>query len=153
MQLIDSPEGACATGRPPPHAAHSTPHHHFISFPWQVLDAELAILDEIDSGLDVDALRDVGDACNALRAPHKALLLITHYRRLLDYIPPTFVHIMVRRGKDGEGEGWRGGREGGMEGGKEHGEYQGLPLGKEVVSTCMKGPITAARWCLRGVHQ
>lgn len=57
----------------------------------------MAILDEIDSGLDVDALRDVATAVNGLRKPNKAILLITHYQRLLDYINPDYVHIMVRR--------------------------------------------------------
>eukprot|EP00475_Leptophrys_vorax_P000929 TRINITY_DN10489_c0_g1_i1.p1 TRINITY_DN10489_c0_g1~~TRINITY_DN10489_c0_g1_i1.p1 ORF type:complete len:306 (-),score=32.90 TRINITY_DN10489_c0_g1_i1:209-1021(-) len=61
-----------------------------------VLDAELAILDEIDSGLDVDALRDVATAVNALRRPDKAVLLITHYQRLLDYIKPDYIHIMEK---------------------------------------------------------
>ena len=60
-----------------------------------VLEAELAILDEVDSGLDIDALRDVSDAVNGLRKPERALLMITHYQRLLDYIPPDFVHIMT----------------------------------------------------------
>lgn len=59
-----------------------------------VLEADLAILDEIDSGLDVDALRDVASAVNGLRKPGNALLMITHYQRLLDYIKPTYVHIM-----------------------------------------------------------
>lgn len=59
-----------------------------------VLDAELAILDEIDSGLDVDALRDVATAVNGLRNKNNAILMITHYQRLLDYIKPDFIHIM-----------------------------------------------------------
>ncbi|CAI5484169.1 unnamed protein product [Closterium sp. Yama58-4] len=59
-----------------------------------VLDAELAILDEIDSGLDVDALRDVATAVNSLKRPDKAVLMITHYQRLLDYIRPDYIHIM-----------------------------------------------------------
>ncbi|GJP39634.1 hypothetical protein CLOM_g23983 [Closterium sp. NIES-68] len=59
-----------------------------------VLDAELAILDEIDSGLDVDALRDVATAVNSLKRPEKAVLMITHYQRLLDYIKPDYIHIM-----------------------------------------------------------
>ncbi|CAI5505695.1 unnamed protein product [Closterium sp. Naga37s-1] len=59
-----------------------------------VLDAELAILDEIDSGLDVDALRDVATAVNSLKRPEKAVLMITHYQRLLDYIRPDYIHIM-----------------------------------------------------------
>ncbi|MCO5567748.1 hypothetical protein L7F22_021442 [Adiantum nelumboides] len=60
----------------------------------QVLEADLAILDEIDSGLDVDALRDVANAVNGLRKSSNAILMITHYQRLLDYIKPDFVHIM-----------------------------------------------------------
>lgn len=61
----------------------------------QVLGADLAILDEIDSGLDVDALRDVAKAVNGLLTPKNSLLMITHYRRLLEFIKPTFIHIMV----------------------------------------------------------
>ncbi|CAH9090640.1 unnamed protein product [Cuscuta epithymum] len=59
-----------------------------------VLGAELAILDEIDSGLDVDALRDVADAVNRLLSPTNAVVMITHYLRLLEFIKPTFIHIM-----------------------------------------------------------
>ncbi|KAG6553619.1 hypothetical protein Mapa_004533 [Marchantia paleacea] len=59
-----------------------------------VLEADMAILDEIDSGLDVDALRDVAAAVNGLRKSENAVLMITHYQRLLDYIKPTYVHIM-----------------------------------------------------------
>ncbi|XP_068635656.1 ABC transporter I family member 6, chloroplastic [Aristolochia californica] len=59
-----------------------------------VLEADLAILDEIDSGLDVDALQDVAKAVNSLLTPKKSILMITHYQRLLDYITPTYVHIM-----------------------------------------------------------
>ncbi|KAH9704780.1 ABC transporter I family member 6 [Citrus sinensis] len=60
-----------------------------------VLGADLAILDEIDSGLDVDALRDVAKAVNGLLTPKNSLLMITHYRRLLEFIKPTFIHIMI----------------------------------------------------------
>jgi len=60
-----------------------------------VLEADLALLDEIDSGLDVDALRDVAAAVNALRRPDSGLLMITHYERLLDLIAPDFVHIVA----------------------------------------------------------
>ena len=60
-----------------------------------VLEAEMAILDEIDSGLDIDALRDVSAAVNSLRRSDRGLLMITHYQRLLDYITPDFVHIMI----------------------------------------------------------
>lgn len=55
----------------------------------------MAILDEIDSGLDVDALQDVAKAVNGLLTPKNAVLMITHYQRLLEYIKPTYVHIIV----------------------------------------------------------
>ena len=61
-----------------------------------ILDPQFAILDETDSGLDIDALRVVGDGINAImRRPDKAVLLITHYQRLLDYVKPDFVHILA----------------------------------------------------------
>ncbi|KAG1676738.1 hypothetical protein FOA52_005027 [Chlamydomonas sp. UWO 241] len=59
-----------------------------------VLEADMAILDEIDSGLDIDALRDVAKAVNALKRPDSGVMMVTHYKRLLDYIQPDFVHIM-----------------------------------------------------------
>src|SRR6202795_5117279 len=59
-----------------------------------LLEPHLAILDETDSGLDIDALRIVADGINALRSPERAMLVITHYQRLLDYIVPDFVHVM-----------------------------------------------------------
>jgi Fe-S cluster assembly ATP-binding protein len=59
-----------------------------------VLGADLAILDEIDSGLDVDALRDVGKAVNELTTSRKSVLMITHYMRIFDTIQPTYIHIM-----------------------------------------------------------
>ncbi len=61
-----------------------------------LLQPKLAILDETDSGLDIDALRIVADGVNALRAPDRAILVITHYQRLLDYIKPDTVHVMAR---------------------------------------------------------
>ena len=61
-----------------------------------ILGPKLAVLDETDSGLDIDALRVVGDGINAvMRAPDKAVLLITHYQRLLDYVKPDFVHVLA----------------------------------------------------------
>ncbi len=60
-----------------------------------ILEPKLAILDETDSGLDIDALRAVAKAVNALRSPDRTLLLITHYQRLLDYIVPDQVHVMT----------------------------------------------------------
>src|SRR3989344_3858487 len=55
---------------------------------------DLAILDETDSGLDIDAMRIVAEGVNAMRTPENALLLITHYQRLLDYISPDYIHVM-----------------------------------------------------------
>ena len=61
-----------------------------------ILDPKLAILDETDSGLDIDALKAVGAGINTImRAPDKAVLLITHYQRLLDYVKPDFVHVLA----------------------------------------------------------
>ena len=59
-----------------------------------LLDSELAILDETDSGLDIDALKTISMGINNFMEPSKAILLITHYQRLLDYIKPTYVHVM-----------------------------------------------------------
>ena len=59
-----------------------------------ILEPKLAILDETDSGLDIDALRIVAEGVNSLRKENNALILITHYQRLLDYIKPDFVHVM-----------------------------------------------------------
>ena len=64
-------------------------------FQMAVLDPTLAILDEIDSGLDIDALRVVARGVNALRSPERATVLVTHYQRLLDYVVPDFVHVLV----------------------------------------------------------
>jgi Fe-S cluster assembly ATP-binding protein len=60
-----------------------------------VLQPQLAVLDETDSGLDIDALRVVANGVNALRSPERSMLVITHYQRLLNYIVPDFVHVMV----------------------------------------------------------
>lgn len=60
-----------------------------------VLDPKLAVLDETDSGLDIDALRVVADGVNALRSPDRAIIVVTHYQRLLNYIIPDFVHVLV----------------------------------------------------------
>ena len=63
-------------------------------FQMAVLEPKLAILDEIDSGLDIDALRVVSNGVNRLRDPNRGMLIITHYPRLLDYIEPDFVHVL-----------------------------------------------------------
>jgi Fe-S cluster assembly ATP-binding protein len=61
-----------------------------------IIDPKLAILDETDSGLDIDALRSVGAGINTImRKPDRAVLLITHYQRLLDYVKPDFVHVLA----------------------------------------------------------
>src|SRR5438067_1692986 len=59
-----------------------------------VLEPALCILDETDSGLDIDALRIVADGVNGLRSPERAMMVITHYQRLLNYIVPDFVHVL-----------------------------------------------------------
>jgi len=60
-----------------------------------VMQPRLAILDETDSGLDIDALRVIAGGVNALRGPDRSMIVITHYQRLLDYIKPDFVHVLV----------------------------------------------------------
>lgn len=65
-------------------------------FQMAMLEPKLAILDETDSGLDIDALRIVANGINKLRSEDRAILLITHYQRLLDYIQPDFVHVLYK---------------------------------------------------------
>lgn len=64
-------------------------------FQMAILEPRLAILDETDSGLDIDALKIVADGVNRMRSPHRAFLVITHYQRLLNYIVPDVVHVLV----------------------------------------------------------
>ena len=64
-------------------------------FQMAVLQPRLAILDETDSGLDIDALRIVADGVNRLRSPERSVVVVTHYQRLLNYIVPDFVHVLV----------------------------------------------------------
>ncbi len=64
-------------------------------FQMAVLEPRLAILDETDSGLDIDALRVVATGVNALRSPERAVLVVTHYQRLLEYIVPDYVHVLA----------------------------------------------------------
>lgn len=59
-----------------------------------LLDSDLSILDETDSGLDIDALKTISQGINSFMSPKKSIILITHYQRLLDYIEPTYVHVM-----------------------------------------------------------
>lgn len=60
-----------------------------------MLEPKLAILDETDSGLDIDALKVVAEGVNALRSPERAVIIVTHYQRLLDYIVPDYVHVLA----------------------------------------------------------
>ena len=60
-----------------------------------MLEPKLAVLDETDSGLDIDALKTVADGVNRLRSPKRAMLVITHYQRLLNYIVPDVIHVLV----------------------------------------------------------
>ena len=64
-------------------------------FQMAVLEPKLAILDETDSGLDIDALKIVANGVNALRSPERAIIVVTHYQRLLNYIVPDFVHVLT----------------------------------------------------------
>lgn len=59
------------------------------------LEPKLAILDETDSGLDIDALRTISESVNAMRSPERSIILVTHYQRLLDYIEPDFIHVLA----------------------------------------------------------
>jgi len=65
-------------------------------FQMALLEPKLAILDETDSGLDIDALRVVADGVNALRSPERSMIVVTHYQRLLDYIEPDHVHVLAK---------------------------------------------------------
>jgi Fe-S cluster assembly ATP-binding protein len=65
-------------------------------FQMAMLEPRLAILDETDSGLDIDALRIVAEGVNTLRSPERATIVVTHYQRLLDYIVPDFVHVLYK---------------------------------------------------------
>lgn len=64
-------------------------------FQMAVLEPKLAILDETDSGLDIDALKIVSEGVNALRSPERSMILVTHYQRLLNYIEPDYVHVLA----------------------------------------------------------
>jgi Fe-S cluster assembly ATP-binding protein len=73
-------------------------------FQMMMLEPRFIVMDETDSGLDVDALRIVADGVNALRAPDRGMLIITHYQRLLDYIVPDAVHVLAQGGIAASGE-------------------------------------------------
>ena len=64
-------------------------------FQMAVLEPRLAVLDETDSGLDIDALKIVANGVNALRSPQRAVIVVTHYQRILNYIIPDYVHVLV----------------------------------------------------------
>jgi Fe-S cluster assembly ATP-binding protein len=87
-------------------------------FQMAILEPKLAVLDETDSGLDIDALREVAGGVNSLRGPERSMIVVTHYQRLLNYIVPDFVHVLyngriVKSGKkelalelESKGYGW-----------------------------------------------
>jgi Fe-S cluster assembly ATP-binding protein len=64
-------------------------------FQMAVLEPKLALLDETDSGLDIDALKIVANGVNAMKSPERSTIVVTHYQRLLNYIVPDFVHVLV----------------------------------------------------------
>jgi Fe-S cluster assembly ATP-binding protein len=64
-------------------------------FQMAVVNPTLGLMDETDSGLDIDALKIVADGANTLRGPDKSIIIVTHYQRILDYIKPDFVHVML----------------------------------------------------------
>jgi Fe-S cluster assembly ATP-binding protein len=64
-------------------------------FQMAVMDPTLCLMDETDSGLDIDALKTVAHGANTLRGPDRAIIIITHYQRLLNYIEPDYVHVMM----------------------------------------------------------
>jgi Fe-S cluster assembly ATP-binding protein len=69
-----------------------------------LLDSELSILDETDSGLDIDALKIISNGINNFMSPDKSIILITHYQRLLDYVNPDYVHVQDGKIKTGSAE-------------------------------------------------
>ena len=82
-------------------------------FQMAVLEPKLAVMDETDSGLDIDALKVVAQGVNAMRSPERAFVLVTHYQRLLEYVVPDFVHVLVKSGGrelahelEAKGYGW-----------------------------------------------
>mgnify|MGYP005729307111 CR=1 FL=1 len=75
--------------------AHTVSYTHLRAHETSMLAPKLSILDETDSGLDIDALKIVADGVNTLRNKNNSFLIITHYQRLLDYIKPDFVHVLM----------------------------------------------------------
>ena len=93
MRLVDMDEGLLT--RPVNEGFSGGEKKRNEIFQMAVLQPRLAILDETDSGLDIDALRTVAAGVNKLRGPERAIVVVTHYQRLLDYIVPDFVHVLV----------------------------------------------------------
>jgi len=92
-----------------------------------ILKPRLALLDETDSGLDIDALKIVSDGVNRLRAPHFSAIIVTHYTRILSYIKPDTIHVMVQ-GKIVESGGYELAEELEREGYKKYGSNEGITL-------------------------
>ena len=138
-------------------------------FQMAVLEPRLAILDETDSGLDIDALKLVAHGVNALRSPERSMIVVTHYQRLLNYIVPDFVHVLAEGphreiGRQGTGAGagrerlrragHRGRRGGGRQGMTAVAEQTGAwlesftgqqPRGAVDAGSCAKPPSSASR--------
>jgi Fe-S cluster assembly ATP-binding protein len=92
MKLLDMEEGLMV--RPVNEGFSGGEKKRNEIFQMSILEPRLAILDETDSGLDIDALKIVANGVNALRSPERAILVVTHYQRLLNYIVPDFVHVL-----------------------------------------------------------
>ena len=93
MELVDMPENFLKRQVNEGFSGGEKKRHEI--FQMAVLEPTLAILDETDSGLDIDALRIVSEGVNQLHSPDKAVVIVTHYQRLLDYIVPDFVHVIL----------------------------------------------------------
>jgi Fe-S cluster assembly ATP-binding protein len=93
LKLLDMPEGLL--NRPVNVGFSGGEKKRNEIFQMALLEPRLCLLDETDSGLDIDALRQVSDGVNRLRSPERAFVLITHYNRLLDYIAPDHVHVLA----------------------------------------------------------
>ncbi len=92
-KLLDMDEGLL--NRPVNHGFSGGEKKRNEIFQMAILEPKLAILDETDSGLDIDALQTVADGVNKLRSKEKAIIVVTHYQRLLKYIVPDFVHVLL----------------------------------------------------------
>src|SRR5581483_11093853 len=91
-KLVEMPEGMLARAVNDGFSGGEKKRNEILQM--AVLEPKLAILDETDSGLDIDALQIVARGINALRSPERAFIVVTHYQRLLNYVQPDFVHVL-----------------------------------------------------------